>query len=114
MIIMAATFIACFIQGAETNTPVVVIPKGVIAATKEQLEFLDKLKTMTVGVSQDAVLKTLGSPTETNATTWVYRLIEDSHEGGYYVHANLNFGTNGLSGGNVAFGHMTLSERKEK
>jgi len=76
MIIMVATFVACLVQGAETNAPVVAIPKGVVAATQEQKDFLNNLVALSAGASRDAVLKAVGEPADTNSAVWFYELNE--------------------------------------
>ena len=107
---MAATFIASLAQGAETNGPVVIIPKGVVAATQQQKDFLKNIAALSPGASRDAVLKAVGKPVDTNSATWFYELNEGP-EGGYYVIAFVTFGPNGLSKARVDHGHKTMSRK---
>jgi hypothetical protein len=101
------------LNAAETNAPAVSIPKGVVAASQEQKTFITALAALPLGASQAAVRQALGAPGHTNETSWLYLLDEDRGEGGYYIAVGLTFGTNGLAGGAVSYGHRTL-ERRDK
>lgn len=113
-IIMFLVLSAGLALAAETNAPAVTIPKGIVAASSEQKALTNALARLPLGASKAAVLQTLGNPSHTNATSWFYTLDEDRTEGGYYVTVSLTFGTNGLTGGTVGFGHKTLMRKEEE
>ncbi len=102
------------VWAAETNTPAVSIPKGVVAASQEQKTFIKALAELPLGASREAVRQALGTPAQTNAIAWLYHLKEDRIEGGYYITASLTFATTGLAQGTVEFGHVTMGRKDEK
>ena len=98
---------------AEPPAPAITIPPGAIAASQAQKEFINKLATLPVGSSKADVVKALGAPADQNASKWFYELHEDRIEGGYYITAELAFDTNGLAGGSVGYGHITMTRKEE-
>ena len=114
LIIIGLILSAGIVMAGGTNAPAVTIPKGLVAASQKQKDFVKALAALSVGSSRAAVQQALGAPAQTNAATWFYDLKEDPDEGGYYVTASLTFGTNGLSGGSVGFGHVTMVRKDEE
>jgi hypothetical protein len=106
------TLMANLALRAEPPAPAITIPPGVIAASQAQKEFISKLATLPVGASKTDVVTALGSPADQNAAKWSYQINEDQ-EGGYYLRADLTFGINGLTGGGVSYGHITISRKDE-
>ena len=107
------TLMAAFVLSAEPPTPAITIPPGVIAASQVQKEFISKLATLPVGAPKADVVAALGDPADQNASKWFYELKEDRIEGGYYITAELAFDTNGLTGGSVGYGHITMTRKEE-
>ena len=83
------------------------IPKGFVAVTDEQVQFIEKVKALSVGTSLAEVKRVLGRPAEETPTSLFYNVVEGA-EGGYYVTARLVFGDCGLSTATLGFGHVSL------
>jgi hypothetical protein len=89
------------------------VPDGLVTATNQQEDFIEKVKTLTRGMSVSEVKQRLGNPMEESPNHLFYHLAESRVEGGHYVTATLKFGKNGLAEAELGFGHMTRSRRIE-
>ena len=103
--------VACRISAKDKL--VIQIPEGLVTATKQQEQFVEKVKTLKYNMSKEDVKKHLGKPNTEKPDQMNYHLVESKSEGGYYINAKLVFKTTGLSVVTVDHGHETRTPRKE-
>ena len=86
----------------------ITIPNSIALVTDAQKDFVRAATQLNEHFTRHKIKEMLGEPEVRQQDHWVYHLIEDSIEGGFYVDADLYFEAERLKKVRLSFGHISL------